>query len=413
MTAPLPGGSAGAAWSLGRLPRIVFGPGRIADLPATVLRHGRRVLLVTGGRAFDADGRGAAIVAALTAAGAEVAGRVIVASEPGPDAIDAAVARHRGDAIDVVVAIGGGSAIDAGKAVAGLLRTGTSIRDHVEGLPGARPWPGPAVPVIAVPTTAGTGSEATRNAVVTERGPNGWKRSFRDEALVPADAIVDPDLLAGAPPALIAANGLDALTQLLEPLVCTRATPVTDALALAGLARARDGLLPWFRDPDGPGAPAARAAMAEAALLSGICLANAGLGAVHGFAAALGALRPIAHGEACGVVLAPVTERTIAALAARAPGSPARARYAAAGRILAALPPGTDDGEACAALVATLHAWVAELGVRPLAAHGVGAAEIPAIAAAAQAASSMKPHPVALTDAELGAILRDAGAGAA
>lgn len=404
--------AAGAPWTLGRLPRITFGAGRLAELPAIVARQGRTALLVTGGASFDAGGRGAAIAAGLAAAGVTVAGRVIAGREPGPETVDDAVAAYHGAGVEVVVAIGGGSVLDTGKAIAGLLRTGDPVTDHLEGLPGYRPWTGPAVPVVAVPTTAGTGSEATRNAVITRHGADGWKRSFRDEALVPADAIVDPDLLAGAPRALIAANGLDALTQLLEPLVCTKTNPVTDALALAGLARVHDGLLAWHRDPEGPGAPAARAAMAEAALLSGICLANAGLGAVHGFAAPLGALLAIPHGETCGAVLAPVTEVTIAALRERAPDSPALTRYAAAGRILAALPDGTDDATALAALVATLRAWVRELGVRPLSQHGMGEREIPGVVAAAKVASSMKPHPVVLTDEELTAILRAAGTGA-
>ena len=176
------------------------------------------------------------------------------------------------------------------------------------------------MPLVAVPTTAGTGSEATRNAVISERGPAGYKRSFRDERLVAADAVVDPDLLAGADPVRIAANGMDATTQLLEAYVSLKAGPVTDALALAGLEAARDGLLAWHADPDGPGAPAARSRMAYAALLSGICLAHAGLGGVHGLASPLGAQLPIPHGIACGTTLAGITAANVAALEARAPG---------------------------------------------------------------------------------------------
>ena len=156
------------------------------------------------------------------------------------------------------------------------------------------------MPFVAVPTTAGTGSEATRNAVISERGPAGYKRSFRDERLVAADAVVDPDLLAGNDRGRIAANGMDALTQLLEAYTSLRAGPLTDALALSGLEAARDGLVAWHADPDGPGAPGARSRMAYAALLSGICLAHAGLGAVHGLASPLGAQFPVPHGAACG-----------------------------------------------------------------------------------------------------------------
>jgi alcohol dehydrogenase len=310
--------------------------------------------------------------------------------------------------------VGGGAALDAAKAIAGLLRSGTSLLDHLEGVGRGLPYPGPAVPVVAVPTTAGTGSEATRNAVITERGPGGYKRSFRDERLVPADAVVDPDLLAMAPPALIAANGLDALTQLLEAFTSQRATPVTDALARSGLAAVRDGLHRWHADPTGPDAPAGRSRMAYAALLSGVCLANAGLGAVHGLASPLGASLPIPHGMACGAILWQTVAANIAALEARAPGSSALARYAEAGRILAdqpsTIPEGRSpaaDGAARAALVRALRRLVERLAVPGLATFGMRREHIVAVVADSPG-SSMQTNPVALSDGELGAILEAA-----
>jgi alcohol dehydrogenase len=263
------------------------------------------------------------------------------------------------------------------------------------------------VPVVAVPTTAGTGSEATRNAVITERGPDGYKRSFRDESMVPADAVVDPDLLSTAPPSLIAANGLDALTQLLEAFTSQRATPFTDALARDGLAATREGLLAWHRDPQGRAAPAARTHMAYAALLSGICLANAGLGAVHGLASPLGAQLPIPHGMACGAVLWQVISTNIDALAERDPAAPALPKYAEAGRILAALPPDTGEAEACAQLVETLRAWVAALQVPALSSFEMTAEHIPLVVADSPG-SSMRTNPVALTDEELSTVLERA-----
>ena len=316
MSEPVP------AFALGRIPRITFGAGSFASLPGVVAAHGSRVLLVTGGRSLAASGRRDALLAGLAAAGASVVGEVAVTDEPSPAVVDGAVAAHRVAGADVVLGIGGGSVIDAAKAIAGLLRSGASVVDHLEGLPGYRAYDGTPVPLVAVPTTAGTGSEATRNAVISERGPQGYKRSFRDERLVAADAVVDPDLLAGADPVRIAANGMDATTQLLEAFVSLKAGPVTDALALAGLAAARDGLLAWHADPDGPGAPAARSQMAYAALLSGICLAHAGLGGVHGLASPLGAQLPIPHGIACGTTLAGITAANVAALEARSPGPP-------------------------------------------------------------------------------------------
>ena len=269
------------------------------------------------------------------------------------------------------------------------------------------PYAGGALPVVAVPTTAGTGSEATRNAVITRRGPDGYNRSFRDDSIVPAYAVVDPDLLATAPRSLIASNGLDALTQLLEAMTSQRATPFTDALARDGLAACRDGLPAWHADPAGVDAPAARSRMAYAALLSGVCLANAGLGAVHGFASPLGARLPIPHGMACGAVLWQTVRTNIIALTERVPDSPALPKYAEAGRILASLPSTIRDGAARVALVDVLHDLVKRLEVPPLSAFEMTAEHIPVIVADSPG-SSMRTNPVALTDEELTSILQQA-----
>jgi len=395
------------SFSLGRIPRITFGSGTFERLPGLVAAHGRRVLLVTGGRSLAASGRRDALLAGLEAVGLVVAGEVAVSDEPSPAVVDGAVRAHRGASVDVVLGVGGGSVLDGAKAIAGLVRSGASVVDHLEGLPGCRPNDGTPVPLVAVPTTAGTGSEATRNAVISERGPGGYKRSFRDERLVAADAVVDPDLLAGAGPGRIAANGMDAVTQLLESYVSTGAGPVTDALALAGLEAARDALLPWHADPAGPEAPAARSRMAYAALLSGICLAHAGLGGVHGLASPLGARLPIPHGVACGTTLAGITAANVAALEARDPDSPALDRYATLGRLLVDVPAATPDAAARAALVAELRRWTAALAIPGLGQFGLDEAGIPGIVADARG-SSMRTNPVVLTDEELTAVLRAA-----
>ena len=395
------------AFILGRIPRITFGSGSVARVPGIVAGHGSRVLLVTGGRSLAASGRRDELLTGLAAAGVTVAGEATVTDEPSPAVIDAAVAACQSAAIEVVLGIGGGSVLDASKAIAGLVRSGASVVDYLEGLPGYRAYEGLTVPLVAVPTTAGTGSEATRNAVVTERGPGGYKRSFRDERLVAADAVVDPDLLAGADPVRIAANGMDAVTQLLEAYLSTKAGPVTDALALAGLGSARDGLLTWHADPDGPDAPGARSRMAYAALLSGICLAHAGLGAVHGLASPLGAQLPIPHGIACGTTLAGVAAANVAALENRAPDSPALDRYATLGRLLGHLPEQAPADEARRALVATLQAWTAALAIPGLRTFGLAKAGIPSIVADARG-SSMRTNPVVLTDEELTAVLEAA-----
>lgn len=387
-----------------RLPRITFGPGSVSELPAAVARHGRRCLLVTGGASFDGLGLDD-LDHRLAGAGVELVGHVRAPAEPGPDVVDASAGTARDLDADVIVGIGGGSALDTAKAVAGLALSGTGVMDHLEGVGRGIAYVGPALPFVAVPTTAGTGSEATRNAVVTVRGPEGFKRSFRDERLIAVEAIVDPDLLAGCGPRLIAANGLDALIQLLEAFTSRRASPMTDVLAADGLAAARDGLLAWHGDPSGPGAPAARARMAYAALMSGICLANAGLGAIHGLAAPIGALASIPHGVACGALSVATTRVNLARLASAGDaGAEGLTRYARAGRILAGLPQDTGDDAARAALLDILGAWTTALATPTLDGLGLTPEHIDLVLAGISA-SSMATNPVALDAADLAEVL--------
>ncbi len=405
-----------APFAVARLPRLVVGPGRLAELPAIAAAFGRRALLVTGARSFRDGPAWGPLVAALEADGIAW-DHLPVAGEPSPDLVDAAVAARRADPPDVVVGIGGGSALDAAKAIAGLLRSGTTTLDHLEGVGRDVPYPGPATPLVAVPTTAGTGSEVTKNAVLSGRLPGGtgaagapgipFKKSFRDEALVARVAILDPYLLAGCPPGVIAGDGMDAVTQLLEAYTSTGASPFTDAVAQAGLAAAA-GALPTWHAATLAGAPADvsladRAAMSWAACCSGIALANAGLGAVHGIVAALGARLPIPHGVGCGILLAATTRANLDALGARAPGSPALARYADAGRILAGLPSLPDD-DARDGLVTELRAWTESLGLPRLADFGMTPADLPAVVADSRG-SSMRTNPIPLTDPEVTAIL--------
>ena len=410
-----PDGAAGAgapSFGVARIPRLVVGPGRISELPALVAETGRRALLVTGVRSFTGGPAWGALVRALREAGIAW-DHLAVAGEPSPELVDAAVAAHRDVPPDVVVGIGGGSALDAAKAIAGLLRSGSTALDHLEGVGRGVPYPGPPTPFIAVPTTAGTGSEATRNAVLSGRLPGTadgappFKKSFRDERLVARVAILDPDLLAGCPPAVIAGDGMDAVTQLLEAFTSTGASPFTDAIARAGLVAAAVALPGWHAAAV-EGLPAQvsaaeRAAMSWAACCSGIALANAGLGAVHGIVAALGARYPMPHGLGCGVLLGATTRTNLAALAERAPHAAARRRYAEAGRILAGAPTLSDD-EAREVLVATLDAWTEQLAIPRLASFGAAAADLPGLVAESRG-SSMRTNPIALTDAEIAGIL--------
>jgi alcohol dehydrogenase len=418
-----------ATWpgfSIARLPRILFGGGTSGELGDVVREFGRKALVVVRGPGFTDSPAWARIRAGLELAGVDVS-LESVSGEPSPALVDGIVARHRGSGsgsgsgsdptngpapVDVVVGIGGGSVLDTAKAVAGLLIPGNSVMDHLEGIGPERPYRGPSVPFIAVPTTAGTGSEATKNAVLSVRGAGGFKKSFRDEALVARVAILDPDLLAACPPELIAGNGMDALTQLLESYVSTKANPFTDALALSGLAAARDGLAAWFVEVAagrgavlvGSVAAVARERMAYAALCSGICLAQAGLGAVHGLASPLGVQHPIPHGAACGATLVAATRVNIAALEARDQGNRALSRYAAAGRLFTGRA-GADDREARSALVSALESLTASLGVPSLSTFGITESSIPALVADSRG-SSMKTNPIVLTDDEIASILR-------
>jgi alcohol dehydrogenase len=353
---------------------------------------------VHGARSFARSPAAQPLFAGLLAHGLSFE-QLTIESEPSPEDVDEAVRRWRGRRFDGVVGIGGGSTLDAAKAIAALLRPGNSVLDHLEGIGPERPYAGPATPFIAVPTTAGTGSEATRNAVLSRHGPDGFKKSFRDDQLVAEFALVDPDLLATCPPALIAANGMDAFTQLLEAFVSLRGNPISDALALDGLRAACGGLVAWYQDS---GDAAAREKMAYASLTSGVCLAQAGLGSVHGLAQPLGSLFPIPHGVVCGTLVAAATRVNIDVMRARDRANPALARYAQAGRLVR--PSATLDDDACDALVETLTRWTLTLALPTLGALGVGAADVPRIVAGCRG-SSMKTNPVTLTDAEVGNIL--------
>ncbi len=314
--------------------------------------------------------------------------------------VDGIVRQYHADHFDTVVGIGGGSVLDAAKAIAGLLPQGNPVMDHLEGVGPELPYVGPPLPFIAVPTTAGTGSEATKNAVLSRRGHNGYKKSFRDDQLVPDIALLDPDLLASCPPSLIAANGMDALTQLIESYVSLKANPFTDALALSGLEAARDSLLPWYENSSNS---VARAGMAYAALLSGITLAQCGLGSVHGLASPLGAYFPIPHGVVCGTLVATCTAQNIKSMKEREPDNPALDRYARLGSLLNHRRY-TDPEQAHVALVNILEQWTARMKLPGLSGYGIAASDFDRIISNCRG-SSMKTNPIVLNDDEIRQIL--------
>jgi alcohol dehydrogenase class IV len=312
-----------------------------------------------------------------------------VAGEPTVQMAQAAVAAARGHGADVVAAIGGGSVIDTGKAVAMLLGNGGEPLDYLEVVGSGRKITRPAAPCVAVPTTAGTGAEVTANAVLASP-EHRVKASLRSPLMIPRVALVDPGLTVSCPPTVTAASGLDALTQCLEPLVSTRANPLTDVAAAEGLRRAAAGLRAAYADGTDL---AAREDMALCSLLGGIALANAKLGAVHGLAGVIGGIADVPHGVACAALLAPVIEANVRELPA---GHPALVRYAQAARLLTGRPGATiEDG----------IAWIGQtldlLQIPGLAAFGIGPQDADDIAAKALRSSSMQGNPAPLSVAGL------------
>lgn len=391
-----------AEFTISTLPRIYFGEGQLDHLPALLAGYGKRILVVTGKSSFLDSPYWQSLQQGMMQAGLTHHG-FSVSGEPSPGIVDAAVREFHNQGFEVVVGIGGGSVLDAAKAIAGLLPSGNSVLNYLEDVGQGLPYEGSALPFIAVPTTAGTGSEATKNAVLSEHGPDGYKKSFRHEALVAQVAVIDPRLLEQCPRELIAAQGMDAFTQLLESYVSLRANPFTDALAWSGLEAIDQGFFSAYDGGDDEAARQGRAAMAYGALLSGITLAQVGLGSVHGLAQPLGSLFPVPHGVACGTTLAVATEVNIKALRERAPQSPALAKYARVGRLLLG-DQRLYDQAACHALVSQLHMWAERMEIPRLGKFGICESDIPIIVANARG-NSMKTNPIWLTDEEIEKII--------
>lgn len=386
-----------ASFVFARIPEIHFGVGKLAALPQQILRHGRRALLITGSSSFVRSEQHARLKAALLQAGIDIA-HVSLAGEPSPDFVDDVVRNHRDGKIGCVVGIGGGSALDAGKAISAMLPQEGSVVPFLECVD-TKKHDGRKVPYIAVPTSSGTGAEATKNAVLSSVGERGYKSSLRHDNFVPDIALVDPELTLSCPPDVTAACGLDALTQLLEAYVSAKASPMTDALALSGLEHLAEGFLPAFER--GQADVAARSRMAYAALMSGVVLANAGLGVVHGFAGPIGGFFPIPHGVACGTLIGEATQANIRALRRDAAKNRlALEKFARAGARLSGQPASsTEDG--CDLLVQTLRQWIDATRIPRLGDYGVTRADLPKILDK----SNNKNSPVSLSREEMTTIL--------
>ena len=374
--------------------RIVFGAGAAARIGENIKVYGRRALVVTG----SCPERAEKLLANLSANGISAA-TFSVAGEPEIATVKDGTALAKKENCDFVLSLGGGSVIDTGKAIAAMMANEGELLDYLEIIGKGETLKKQPAPFIAVPTTAGTGSEVTRNAVLGSP-EHKVKVSLRSPLMLARLAVVDPELTYDLPPTLTASTGLDALTQLIEPYVCLRANLMTDGLCLEGLHRAARSLREAVLNGQNK---AAREDMALASLSGGLALANAGLGAVHGFAGPVGGMFTAPHGAVCGALLPYVMAANLRALRERDPKSPALGRYAHIARILTGNQHATADAGA-----EGVQNLVAEMPIPKLGAYGIREEHISAIVAKATNASSMKSNPIVLTSEELAEALRPA-----
>ncbi len=363
--------------------RIIFGCGRLQEVGTIARSYGTRAFVVTG----SSNERARPMLAELKKAG--IAYETFnVSGEPTTDMIAAAAESAKPYAPELVIAMGGGSVLDTGKAISALITNSGDLMEYLEVIGAGKPLKHPTRPFIAIPTTAGTGTEVTKNAVISSPGHQ-VKVSMRSPFMLPEVALVDPELTLGLPPALTAATGLDALTQLLEAFVSCKANPMTDGFCREGLLRAGRSIKAAVNDNLD-----ARTDMAFASLMSGLALANAGLGAVHGFAGPLGGMLDAPHGTLCASLLPGATRVNLRALKQRRPDG--LQRFAEASELLC----GSRDG---------LLDWLQELGrelkIPSLSDLGFNESLLEEAVAKGRAASSMQGNPIQLTDDELREIL--------
>ncbi len=380
-----------------RVPQLKVGEGAIFTLGEYLKQSGfSRIALITGGDSYSAADFRPQFEENLRNLGIE-APRFPVSGEPSPVKVDQVRDTAAEMQVDAVVAVGGGSVIDTAKAISVMLHHKGSVRDYLEGV-GSKEPRATRHPFIAVPTTSGTGSEATKNAVISEVGENGFKKSLRNDAYVPDMAILDPLVTKGCPQDITAASGMDAVCQLLEAYVSKNATPFTDVLALNGLQRTHWSLPASFRDGENLNA---RGQIAYAAYLSGVALAGAGLGVVHGLASPLGALRNIPHGVVCGTLLPSATEVIIGKILKGDQDSRGLAKYSKAAAVFT----GVDHGSAehnCRVLADELYRWLEDFSIPLLSDYGFTEEEIKEISNSASA----KATPVALSSEDIYLILK-------
>jgi len=383
-------------FSFTQLPRIFFGPGTIKQL-SNLLNAGGKVLLVTGKKSFDTNNVGLRVMSLLKSSDIGFL-RYTISGEPSPVDIDKAIKTFATESITTVISIGGGSVIDAGKAIAAMFCEVGSIRDYLEGI-GTKKPSGKRLKLVAIPTTSGTGSEATKNAVISEFGQNGFKKSLRHDNFIPDAAIVDPELIVGCPSNITGSSGMDAFTQLLESYLSVKSNPITDSLAFSGLEYIAGSLKKAYSDGHDI---YARTNMAYAALMSGVCLANAGLGLVHGFAQPLGSLFPMPHGTVCGTMMSAVNRQTVIKLKAENDGFGSLKKYAAVGKLFSQQE-NMDDNYYINILLDTIDEYSETFKIARLSDFGITKNDFGSITERTE----MKNHPVNFTNDELDKILEN------
>ncbi len=382
-------------------PDILFGQGKMNTIPGIIHAfQAKKVLFVLGGSSFVKSSRYEWLMAEMSRSEVQ-SFTVRVEKEPSVELIDENAAKYRNEDIEMVISIGGGSAIDAGKAISAMLTQTESVMAFLEGAGQGKVHDGRKVPFIAVPTTSGTGSEATKNAVLSRIGENGFKNSLRHDRFVPDVAVVDPELTTSCPPDISAASGMDAFCQLLESYMSNQSNPMTDALALSGIQYAAGSLIDICTTE--PSNIEKRSHMAYAALLSGITLANAGLGVVHGYASSIGGLFDIPHGVICGTMLPQAVRVSMReALKNKGESAAALGKYVTLAQLLCGTIPGSDD-KACNMLADYLEGLKERLKLPGLGRYGVTPEDAERIAAK----TSNKNNPVQLNHEQLAQIVVD------
>lgn len=381
-------------FQISRLPHLIFGVGSVNKLSEICNLFGKNILLITGKNSFDNNTTSLEILKKLEADNFQIS-RSIISNEPSSDNIDDIVTLNRELNPKVVVSIGGGSVIDAGKSVSAMLTVNDPVENYIEGI-GKKSHPGTKIPFVAIPTTSGTGSEATKNAVISRLGDKGYKRSLRHDNFIPDFAIVDPQLTINCPPDITAFSGMDAFTQLVESYISIKSNLFTDNLAIEGIKRIIQSLEKAVHNGSDIDT---RADLAYAAYLSGITLANAGLGVIHGFAQPLGSILPIPHGVVCGSLMGISNRITWEKIRDNSEYYPVKEKYMKLGGLVPSL---VDEDKPSDIFISYIEELIDKLNIPKLSEYGLNTGHIQTIVAK----TGLKNHPVHLSETDLKEIIQ-------